>query len=338
MTFPKTLLGCVAILVTSWPAFAAEEPAQVADLYRRLFQERMQNIERLRHYHTQGVFPRNYDFPTSAPYFVDAHGTHCAMAHLVKESGDVGLVRKVVAFNNNIYIKEVKDGPFFEWMLWSGLTHEECERIQPVYRPQPPFYPGYPPQPPQYPYPVIPPGFPVYPPQPPQYPVLQPGYPAYPPQPQLPFQLQDPDDQRIKQYLAGVEAELTANTFQSLSKAMGVLRARNKLTFLNKSYAVVAPPVEKTERAAITLKNQSKSRQIEVMLTFFDSKGEIAKQAIPKFQAASNHHTVMMAVGQELQVPYRCANTWVVVEWTAGLGLNITVPFETVADVKMPAK
>ncbi len=102
---------------------------------------------------------------------------------------------------------------------------------------------------------------------------------------------------------------------------------------------MVAPPAEKTDKATLTLKNLSKSQQINVALTFFDGKGEIVKQEIPKFQASADFHMAMLAVNQEIQVPYNCVNTWVVVEWTAEPGLmNITVPFQTIADAKTETK
>ena len=74
------------------------------------------------------------------------------------------------------------------------------------------------------------------------------------------------------------------------------------------------------------------------MLTFFDATGQIVKQDIPKFKATSNYHVGMLGVGQEIQVPYNGDSTWVVVEWTTGPALNVTVPFQTVADVKTIAQ
>ena len=163
----------------------------------------------------------------------------------------------------------------------------------------------------------------------------QTGYPSL----YQPFPAPAPDDKRVKEQLIRVEAELGANAFPSVEKALTVLRARKNELFEGKSYAVVAPPAEKTDKATLTLKNLSKSQQINVVLTFFNGKGEIVKQEIPKFQASADFHMAMLAVNQEIQVPYNCANTWVVVEWTAGPGLmNITVPFQTIADAKTETK
>ena len=405
-------LACAvaAMLLTAWPAAAQEQEQtpptrRAADVYRQLFKERLKNIDRLHQYHEHGVFPRNYDFPTKVPYFVDAHGTHCAMANLVKESGAVDIVRQVVKLNNQIWIKDVESGPFLEWMLRSGLTLEECARIQPAYYPppSPPIYPGYPPgypppgyppvgvsipgYPPSYPgyppggtpLPGYPPGYPGYPPvglpvpgYPPGYPGYPPvglpvpgyppGYPGYPPvglpipghppgfppvglpmPPKLivpqpkPIYFPQPDDKRIKEYLAKVETELKANTLESLQKAMAVC-IRNNDVFLGKSYVVVAPPALKMTRATLTLKNPSRCQQVEVTLTFFDGMGGIVEQEIPKFRASENFHVAKLAANKEVQVPYNCDNTWVVVEWTDGPDLNVTVPFQTVADVKALAQ
>jgi len=291
-------IGAVSLLFAASPTEAQENGSspRIADLYRDLLRERTRNIERLRQYTDRAVYPRNYDFADKfMPYFVDVHGTHCAMAHLVRESGATDIVRQVTALNNNIFVDDVKSGPFADWILSSGLTQAECARIQPRYPPRP---------------------------KPPVDPI------------DLARPKPDPDDQRVKQHLAQVQAELAANTFRSVNIAVAVLAARHKEMLLGKSYAVIAPPAEKTAKASLTLKNLSKSRQMEVVLTFFNGSGEIVQQTIPGFQATASFHEAMFAVNQEVRVPYNCDNTWVVVEWTAGPGLNITVPFVTVADVK----
>lgn len=308
------LLAGLALLFAAMPSFGEEKATQtrrVADVYRQLLQERMKNIERLRQYHEQGVFPRNYYRPGQVPVFVDVHGTHCAVGYLVKESGNTDLVSQIVKLDNYVYVKDVKDGPFIDWIAWSGLTQEECARIQPTYNWRPPR-------------PPIPPSPPFVPP-PPDF---------VPPPPTHPVGIPDPDDRRIKEHLVRVEAELRANTFASLEKAMKVLQSRNKELFVGKNFAVVAPPVEKSNTATITLKNLSRSRQSEVVLTFLNGSGEIVKQEIPKFQSQGDCHRKMLAVNEEIQVAYDCKDTWVVVEWSTGPGLNITVPFQTIADAR----
>lgn len=312
-TSAKLVCAIVALLIVSWPAGAddkKQEPdRRVADVYRQLLKERMKNIERLSKYRDTNVFPINYDFPGQmVPYFVDEHGTHCAVGHLVKESGHTDLVKKVVEMNNHVKVMDVKDGPLVDWILSSGLTQEECARIQPNYRPRPRPIPDPKPTP-----------RPIPDPKPDPKPT-----PAPSPTPE--------ESQRLKLHFSQVEAELKANTFPSLDKAMERLRARSPELFAGKSYAVVGAPTEKKDKATLVLKNLSRSKQVQVNLTFFNDKGEIVKQEIPKFTVEQDCHTAMLAVAQEIEVPYNCTSTWVVIEWTEGPGLNITVPFQTVAD------
>lgn len=45
----------------------------------------------------------------------------------------LGFFDKIAATNNNIRVKDVKDGPILDWILTSGLTQEEAAIIQPGY-------------------------------------------------------------------------------------------------------------------------------------------------------------------------------------------------------------
>ncbi len=91
--------------------------------------------ERLRAYREAGVFPHNHDFPTHrVPYFIDAHGTRCAMAHLVESSGGGAYVQSVAGTRNNATVHELAGDPeLVAWLEDNGLTLAEAARIQPTY-------------------------------------------------------------------------------------------------------------------------------------------------------------------------------------------------------------
>lgn len=125
-------------------------PANLAETYLKLFQQRQSHLDQLHRYWTQGRFPKNEMVPdVRTPIFVDRHGTHCAVADLIRHSGDSPLVRSVAAADNFVRVLDVKDGPALEWILHSGLTQEECARIQPTYdfRPKPKPLPPTPTEP-----------------------------------------------------------------------------------------------------------------------------------------------------------------------------------------------
>lgn len=108
----------------------------VDHLSSELQHERAKNIARLHDYWKGEVYPINHDFfDTRAPYFRDAHGTLCAMAYLIEQSGHRDLVHTIARTNNNIYIDDIHEGPVMDWVNASGLTKKEAARIQPTYSP-----------------------------------------------------------------------------------------------------------------------------------------------------------------------------------------------------------
>jgi MYXO-CTERM domain-containing protein len=68
------------------------------------------------------------------PYFVDAFGTRCAMAHLIESTGAAALVARVAAARNNALVPELAGDPeLVAWLDQAGLTAAEAARIQPSY-------------------------------------------------------------------------------------------------------------------------------------------------------------------------------------------------------------
>ena len=96
---------------------------------------RAARIAELRAYRERGVFPHNHDFAGErVPYFVDEHGTLCAMAHLIAQSGGAGLVARVAATANNARVPELAgDSALVAWLDANGMTLAEAARVQPSY-------------------------------------------------------------------------------------------------------------------------------------------------------------------------------------------------------------
>lgn len=102
--------------------------------HQQLSESRDQNIANLKAYRDRGRFPINdlgLGYPT--PIFVDARDTACAVGHLMRESGWTNEVREIARENNLVYLTDVAAGPAMEWILRSGLLHEEAALIQPSY-------------------------------------------------------------------------------------------------------------------------------------------------------------------------------------------------------------
>lgn len=96
---------------------------------------RSDHLTALREYHEAGVFPHNhYHRGERVPYFVDEHGTLCAMAYLISRSGHDELVERVRASSNNAYIADLSgDAELLAWLEEAGLTVDEAAMIQPAY-------------------------------------------------------------------------------------------------------------------------------------------------------------------------------------------------------------
>jgi hypothetical protein len=90
-------------------------------------------IARLTAYSAKGVFPRNNVTAGLLNVFVDDDGNLCAAANLIALSGDRALVDKTSRADNFIRLVEVDSGALHDWMLTSGLTIEEIDRIQEPY-------------------------------------------------------------------------------------------------------------------------------------------------------------------------------------------------------------
>ncbi len=96
-------------------------------------------LEELAAYREDGVFPKNPDFTEMTPYFIDADGVRCAMAHLLEVGGQAELVAKIARERNNAYVEELADEPgLLEWLDAAGITVAEAARIQPTYCPSSP--------------------------------------------------------------------------------------------------------------------------------------------------------------------------------------------------------
>ncbi|MCB9677363.1 MAG: hypothetical protein H6737_19810 [Alphaproteobacteria bacterium] len=95
-----------------------------------LASQRRIQIERLKAYAEAGVFPLNTTQPGLLSQLLDGTGRPCAMAHLIRESGNAELVAARAARDNAIELADVRRGPIHDWILTSGLTREEVAFVQ----------------------------------------------------------------------------------------------------------------------------------------------------------------------------------------------------------------
>lgn len=94
---------------------------------------RLRNLDVLRAYRKSRAFPRNDTTLVNTPYFVDRDGRHCAVGHLMRESGEHDVVRRIAAEANLARIGDMDQAVLADWTRRSGLTKRELARIQPGY-------------------------------------------------------------------------------------------------------------------------------------------------------------------------------------------------------------
>ena len=63
------------------------------------------------------------DFAEPMPYFVDAKGVRCAMAHLLEAGGERELVQRIARERNNAFVRDLADeSRLLAWLAAAGLT------------------------------------------------------------------------------------------------------------------------------------------------------------------------------------------------------------------------
>lgn len=116
------------LLLVAFFTACAHHP-QAVEPNPELATRRAQMLGYLAEYTERGVFPTDErGLPLSV--FEDAHGVRCPMAELIYRSGHPELVAAIVAEDNHARLGDIHEGPVHDWMLGSGLTHDEIVMIQ----------------------------------------------------------------------------------------------------------------------------------------------------------------------------------------------------------------
>jgi hypothetical protein len=124
-------------LPISFHLWCAERELRLTDvshLSPELRNARKENLGKLRDYRLAKSFPENARAPQFyTPCFVDDDGRMCAVAHLMRSSGEDKTVAEIVRTTNFARIAEMDETLLTPWMEKSGLEKRELARIQPGY-------------------------------------------------------------------------------------------------------------------------------------------------------------------------------------------------------------
>jgi hypothetical protein len=109
-------------------------PMQVAPdraaVSKALQKRRAKNLAAFRDYRKAGVYPHNTFREGPLNIWIDEDGHLCAAATLIAKDGKQKLVDDQAASDNQIRLMNLTAGPLLDWILTSGFTIEEIDRIQ----------------------------------------------------------------------------------------------------------------------------------------------------------------------------------------------------------------
>lgn len=101
-------------------------------------ERRALNLHHLHAYRLAGRFPHNHARRGLTPVFIDAHGTACAVGHLLLEGGAPELAHRIAREHLLARLPELDSPALGRWARENGFTLEELALIQPSYQPDPP--------------------------------------------------------------------------------------------------------------------------------------------------------------------------------------------------------
>lgn len=105
-----------------------------SDMPAELRARRAQLLDLLHEYRKRGVFPRNRRYiDRRVPCFIDDDGRICAVGYLIEQSVDREAAEGINKEHKYERLLEMNDTAVDEWIVWSGLSKEECAWIQPEY-------------------------------------------------------------------------------------------------------------------------------------------------------------------------------------------------------------
>jgi len=108
--------------------------ADVSSLTPALRDARARNIERLREYARDGLFPsKPASIPGRVPNFVDDSGVVCAVGCLLEQDRGPAAVTQVATEHQFDYVPYIDTPVLAEWQQTSGLSVTELAMIQPTY-------------------------------------------------------------------------------------------------------------------------------------------------------------------------------------------------------------
>ena len=101
-----------------------------AAVRKALDKRRAKNLAAFRAYRKAGVYPHNTFREGPLNIWIDLDGHLCAAATMIAKDGKQKLVDDQAGIDNQIRLMNVTKGPLLDWILTSGFTIEEIDRIQ----------------------------------------------------------------------------------------------------------------------------------------------------------------------------------------------------------------
>jgi len=123
---PHAMPDVAAMPVRVPPRVTPSRDAVVKALAKR----RAHNLASFRAYRKSGVYPHNFIRRGPLNVWRDRDGHLCAAATMIDKDGQHEIVNEIALNNNGLRLLDVTEGPLMDWILTSGFTLEEIDRIQ----------------------------------------------------------------------------------------------------------------------------------------------------------------------------------------------------------------
>lgn len=101
-----------------------------ANVRAALEEARANSLAAFQTYLSNEIYPSNTYTKGALNVWRDEAGHYCAAATIIRISGRLDISEGVASTDNNLRLINVKDGVLMDWILTSGLTQQEIDRIQ----------------------------------------------------------------------------------------------------------------------------------------------------------------------------------------------------------------
>ena len=108
---------------------------ELGHLDKATIERRKEGLAVLQAYWKRALYPKNFDYDISVPFFIDDNNTACAVGYIMQGTGNSVLAQEISDSQNNAFVKDIMHKDLSSWAIEYGFTADELAWIQPSYGP-----------------------------------------------------------------------------------------------------------------------------------------------------------------------------------------------------------